>query len=337
MIFQVSARKVRGEKMKDSVKVIPIECKFGATSAYVYYIDAKEPAIIDAGIAESPASEIEQALEEHGFDIKDIQWILLTHGHLDHLGGAYALWEKTGKHARVVIPEKEAYLLRNRESHVSDYERLQGQYLDEEVRKKHISIFLNDIGESMEPAMVVKEGDKLSLGNLTISVIETPGHSIGSVTYLVDGLNWAFAADAVQMYGGANSGIPTIEFPAFYRESVRRLYEEIRPHCLYLGHHFLNAKGEVAHAQLEGEEVEVALRNSLDMDAKLKDIAEQYMGDGRKEPVIDSVYGPFKAIAEDLHYKGNPQNLPCSFFVTCNGYQKELQSVSSIDERKANR
>lgn len=311
--------------MEDFVKVIPIECKFGPTSAYAYYIDSAEPAIIDTGIAGSPDAEIEQALEEYGFDIKDIQWILLTHGHLDHLGGAHALWEKTGRRARVVIPEKEAYLLRNREAHVSDYEHLQGQYLNEEVRKKHTSILLHDIGEGMEPAMVVKEGDKLSIGdNLTISVIETPGHSIGSITYLIDGLNWAFAADAVQMYGGANSGIPTIEWPSLYRQSIKRLLEEICPQRLYLGHYFLDASGEAVNAQIEGVEVATVLQNSLDMDAKLKEIVKRHLGDDWKQKETDELYGPFKSIADELDYKGNPQNLPCSFFVTINGYKEEV-------------
>ena len=44
-------------------------------------------------------------------------------------------------------------------------------------------------------------------GDVSITVVETPGHSIGSVTFVFDGLAWTFAADAVQMYGGAKSGI----------------------------------------------------------------------------------------------------------------------------------
>lgn len=32
------------------------------------------------------------ALEAIGRRIEDVRWILLTHGHIDHIGGAYALW-----------------------------------------------------------------------------------------------------------------------------------------------------------------------------------------------------------------------------------------------------
>ena len=72
--------------MTNSVRVIPIECKFGPTSAFAYYVDAPEPALIDTGIASSASQEIETVLAEHGVRIEDIRWILLTHGHVDHLG-----------------------------------------------------------------------------------------------------------------------------------------------------------------------------------------------------------------------------------------------------------
>ena len=94
--------------MTNSVRVIPIECKFGPTSAYAYYIDAPEPALIDTGIASQLRKKLRQFLLRHGIRIEDIRWILLTHGHVDHLGGARAVWEKTGRHAKVVIPKKEA-------------------------------------------------------------------------------------------------------------------------------------------------------------------------------------------------------------------------------------
>ncbi|MER2191720.1 MAG: MBL fold metallo-hydrolase [Solibacillus sp.] len=305
------------------VRIIPIECKFGPTSAYAYYIDAPEPALIDTGIAASASQEIRTVLEENGFRIEDIQWILLTHGHVDHLGGAHAVWEKTNRQAKVVIPQKEAYLLKNRELHIRDYENLQGVHLDEETKVRHKNILLTDIGDSLEPALEVAEGDKIDLGaGITLTVIETPGHSLGSVTFILDGANYAFAADAVQVCGGALSGIPTIESPALYRKSIERLIE-LNPVRLYLGHYFRNAAGKVYDAVIEGADVESALRDSLAMDAKLAQLMKQHVG----QPVEESVYGKYGAVAEVLQYKGDPRNLPCAFFVTVSGYEKELTFV----------
>lgn len=314
--------------MENSLLVIPIECKFGPTSAYAYYIDALEPALIDTGIASSASQEIESVLKQHGRRIEDIRWILLTHGHVDHLGGARAVWEKTGGRAEIVIPQKEAYLLRDRSAHITDYKGLQGKYLDSKAQEKHTSILMNDIGGDLEPTVEVVDGDQISLGGeVSITVVETPGHSIGSVTFVLDGLDWAFAADAVQMYGGAKSGIPTIESPVLYRQSLKRLLDEVRPKRLYLGHHFLNSSGNVVSEQVDGDEVSAVLRDSLEMDTNLAEMVHRHLRDHAEFNKDDELYGPFKSIADELNYTGNPRNLPCAFFVTMNGYKEELVSV----------
>ncbi|WP_087974623.1 MBL fold metallo-hydrolase [Oceanobacillus rekensis] len=316
--------------MKDSVRVIPIECKFGPTSAYAYYIDAAEPALIDTGIASSASNEIEAVLAANGIRMEDIRWILLTHGHVDHLGGARAIWEKTGGLAEVVIPRKEAYLLRDRSAQITDYKQLQGQYLDAEIQGKHKAILLNDIGADLEPTLEVFEGDHISLGgDVSITVVETPGHSVGSVTFVLDDLNWAFAADAVQMFGGVKSGIPTIEDPMLYRRSVQHLLEEVRPKRLYLGHHFQDSNGVIIHPVVEEEQVSTVLKASLEMDVKLADVVGRHLSGGGKSNEGEGLYGPFESIASEIGYTGDPRNLPCAFFVTMHGYQKELMAAQN--------
>lgn len=310
--------------MTNSVRILPIECKFGPTSAYAYYIDAPEPALIDTGIASSASQEIETVLADNGFRIEDIRWILLTHGHVDHLGGARAVWEKTNGRAKVVIPKKEAYLLRDREAHLMDYEQLQGKFLDAKTQERHKGILLRDIGEGLNPTIEVVDGDQLTLGdNVSLTVVETPGHSLGSVTFILNGLNYAFAADAVQMYGGAKSGIPAIENPTLYRRSIKRLLEEIRPTRLYLGHYFRGGSGEIFGAQIEGEDVQVVLQASLDMDRQLTEIVQRH-SQGNHMVNKESVYGQFQSIADEIGYTADPTNLPCAFFVTIKGYQNEL-------------
>lgn len=316
--------------MAQDIKIIAIECKFGPTSAYAYFIDAEEPILIDTGIDSSASQEITTVLEGNGYRIDDIKWILLTHGHIDHLGGAYAVWKKTNKQAKVVIPKREAYLLKDREAHIRDYEALQGPYLDEETKERHREVLLRDIGDNIEPSLEVVDGDEIRIdGETTFTVIETPGHSLGSVTYLLNGYQYAFAADAVQVYGGAISGLPTIEDPALYRKSIKRLLE-VKAVRLYLGHYFRAADGQAYDAVIEGGNVERALKESLDMDQILVSTVRTHMqaqADIKTEP--NSLYGRFQTIAEEIGYTADPRNLPCAFFVTMNGYEIELKKENS--------
>ncbi|WP_066254483.1 MBL fold metallo-hydrolase [Neobacillus drentensis] len=310
--------------MANAVRVIPIECKFGPISAFAYYLDGPEPAIIDTGVNVSARQDIEPTLAEHGIRIEDIRWILLTHGHVDHLGGAYEVWEKTGRQAKVVIPKKEARLLRDKNEHIVDYKALQGKYItDPAIQEKHINMLKTDIGGNIEPYSEVVDGDSIHLGgDITLKVIETPGHSIGSVTFVLDGLDWAFAADAIQMYGGA-SGLPTIEDSSLYRKSVQRLIEEVRPIRLYLGHPFRNSNGDMQNAQLEGEQVAAVLQASLDRDAQLSDVMRRHLTNELSAEQHE-LYGPFGQVAEEIGYTGDPRNLPCAFFVTMHAYKEEL-------------
>jgi hydroxyacylglutathione hydrolase len=316
--------------MTSPVRVIPIECKFGPISAFAYYVDAPEPAIIDTGVSISVSQDIEPTLAQHGIRIEDIRWILLTHGHVDHLGGAYAVWEKTGRNAKVVIPKREARLLRDKNEQIVDYKSLQGKYItDSAIQEKHISMLTTDIGGTIEPDLEIVDGDSIHLGgDITLKVIETPGHSIGSVTFLLDGLDWAFAADAVQMYGGL-SGMPTIENSILYRKSIHRLLEEVRPKRLFLGHPFRNKECQMQSAQIDGVEVPRVLQASLDMDARLRDLIKRHLTTGQPAQQHD-LYGPFGSIAEEIGYTGDPRHLPCAFFVTMNGYKEELIGTEII-------
>jgi len=316
----------RAVHLEAEFRVIPIECKFGPTSAYAYYIDADEPALVDTGIAISASQEIEATLKEYGKSFEDLKLILLTHGHVDHLGGAHAVWEKTNRQAKVVIPKKEAYLLKDRNKHIDDYLALQGQFFDQEKQQQHINMLLSDIGNSIEDVIEVEEGSKIKLGNTTISVIETPGHSFGSVTFIIENLKWAFVADAVQIFGGVKSGVPTIEDPVAYRKTIKRLLD-LRPARMYLGHHFRDAKGLITECFVEGEAVEDALQDSLLMDKKISSIIKRSNVSDYVNDLTLGKYGSFTPVAEALGYTGDPTFLPCAFLVTVNGYKNELHAT----------
>lgn len=309
--------------MTQDVGIHPLVSPWGRFGLYSFFIDAPEPAIVDTGIASSPAEGMAPALEAIGRRIENVRWILLTHGHIDHVGGAHALWELTGRRAQVVIHEADAPFLRSRRAHVDEYLDARGAYLaDPEGEQKQTASGQEVISGEFEPTLLVRGGETLSLGGGgTVSVHAIPGHTRGSVAYVVDGQNDVFVGDAVQAHGAAN-GFPGFVDPVAYRASLERLRDEIRPRRLYLGHPYRRPDGTPYGVELDAAEARDALEASLDLEARIRAAAERQLRGGLHE--TDSAYSPFDGVAVELGYQGDPTLEPSPFFTTMHGYRTQF-------------
>jgi glyoxylase-like metal-dependent hydrolase (beta-lactamase superfamily II) len=301
------------------VAIHPLVSPWGRFGLYSFFIDAPEPAIVDTGIASSPAEGMAPALEALGRRIEDVRWILLTHGHVDHVGGAHALWELTGRRAEVVIHQADAHYLRSRRAHVDSYLGVRRQYLrDAGGEAQQTAMAAGAISGELEPTVLVRGGETLSLGgDVTVSVHAIPGHTAGSVAYVVDGQDDVFVGDAVQVHGAAN-GFPGYEDPRSYRASLEHLRDVVRPRHLYLGHPYRTADGVPYGVELDRAQAQEALQASLDIEARIAGAASRIL-----PRETDSPYSPFASVAEDLGYTGDPTLEPSPFFTTLHGY-KEL-------------
>ena len=112
---------------------------------------ARTAAIIDPG---DEAGRILQVIEDDGVDVK---YILLTHGHYDHTTAVPQLHK--------ALPQAEIYI------HRADANGAGSQ--------------LFPLAGQIPGLKFYDEGDTLALGDMTIQVLHTPGHSKGSVTLKV--------------------------------------------------------------------------------------------------------------------------------------------------------
>ncbi len=112
---------------------------------------ARAAAIIDPG---DEAGRILQVIEDDGMDVK---YILLTHGHYDHTTAVPQLHK--------ALPQAEIYI------HRADANGAGSQ--------------LFPLAGQIPDLKFYDEGDTLALGDMTIQVLHTPGHSKGSVTLKV--------------------------------------------------------------------------------------------------------------------------------------------------------
>jgi hydroxyacylglutathione hydrolase len=305
-----------------TVPIHTLSSPWGRFGLYSYFIDAPEPAIVDTGIASSPADGIVPALQAIGRRVEDLRWILLTHGHIDHVGGAHALWELTGRRAQVVIHEADAPLLRSRRAHVQEYLDGRGPYLrDPEGEAKQVAVTDAAISGELEPTRLLHGGETISLGgDVTVTVHAIPGHRAGAVAYVVDGQNDVFVGDSVEMHGAA-SGFPGYDDPDAYRSSLISLRDDIGPSRMFLGHAYRHADGETDGVELDREQARAALEESISNERRIRSAAQRCLADGLVES--DSPYSPFEQVAEELRYTGDPTLEPSPFFITMHGYRTQ--------------
>jgi glyoxylase-like metal-dependent hydrolase (beta-lactamase superfamily II) len=309
------------------VDVHPLVSPWGRFGLYSYFIDSPEPAIVDTGITTSPAEGMAPALAVLGRRIEDVRWILLTHGHIDHMGGVMALWELTGRKAEIVLHEADAHLLRSRQAHVDLYADVRAQYLNDPEGIAHqTATAAAAISGELEPSMLVRGGEKLSLGaGITVSVHSSPGHTAGSGAYAIDGQNDVFVGDAVQIHGAAN-GFPGYENPLAYRTSLEYLRDVVAPNRLFLGHPYRNAQGEPYGVELDAETAARAIGESITIESQIHSAATRALESGLVE--TDSPYSPFEAVATELGYSGDPTLEPSPFFTTLHGYRAAFEAGS---------
>src|SRR3954465_4790094 len=109
--------------------------------------------IIDALYDYSVDDEVAEGLRKVGLDPAKIKYVIISHGHSDHSGGAKFLQDSFK--ARVLLS-------------TADWDLL-------------------DRGRGTRPArdMVATDGQKLTLGDTTITMYITPGHTPGTLSYLI--------------------------------------------------------------------------------------------------------------------------------------------------------
>ena len=113
-----------------------------------------------------PGAEAERILEEtRGTEVR---YILITHGHMDHIGALEELRKETG--ATVGIHRRDAGALREK------------------------------------PDLFLEDGQTLSSGDVTLEVLHTPGHSPGGVCFLAGKI--LFSGDTIFPNGPGNTALP---------------------------------------------------------------------------------------------------------------------------------
>ncbi len=195
----------------------------------VYIVDAERPAIVDSGIGAN-YRRILDALATMDVDPAELEYVLLTHVHLDHAGGAGHLLEECPE-ATVLCHEigvphlvDPGRLIAGTKAAVED----QWQYYAEP----------RPIPESRIDELA--DGDAVDLGDRSLEVVHAPGHAPHQIMFHEDGDDLLFTGDAAGIYVPSRDEVVQTSPPSNFDldeclADVRRI-ERLDPSRLCFGH-----------------------------------------------------------------------------------------------------
>jgi hydroxyacylglutathione hydrolase len=138
--------------------------------------------IVDTGVKGSE-EKISQYLSQNGRNISDIDTIILSHSHPDHIGSAAKIKELTG--CRVLAHKNELDWIEN---------------IDMQNMERPVPGFYSLVDRPVKVDSFLSDGDNVKAGdNITMKIIHAPGHSKGSLNILFREDRILFTADSIPL------------------------------------------------------------------------------------------------------------------------------------------
>ncbi len=171
---------------------------FQQNCSIVFDDETKQGAVVDPG---GDLERIENAIRQSGAKIEKI---LLTHGHIDHAGGAADLAAKLK--VKVIGPA------------IADKPIL------DNIPNRAI-MFNMDGAKSVTPDQWLKDGDEVHVGGLSFRVVEAPGHSPGHIVFFNEANKFALMGDVLFQNSIGRTDIPG----GNHEQLLRSIHEKVLP------------------------------------------------------------------------------------------------------------
>jgi glyoxylase-like metal-dependent hydrolase (beta-lactamase superfamily II) len=182
-VFQMKAESIHPVKIAFD---IPVSSRQRVERfVYAYIIDGERLILIDTGIA-GAEKLISKALQAIGKGLNDLDVVVLTHSHPDHIGSASRIQTRSG--AEIWAHSSEVTWIED---------------VDRQADERPVPGFTAMVSGPVKVDRTLDDGDTLSVGkDWSLTVLHTPGHSSGSISLLCEAYGMLFCGDAVPRPGG---------------------------------------------------------------------------------------------------------------------------------------
>jgi len=224
-------------RFQGGVHVVDAEYVQPLFDAIHLIVEDGRAAIVDCGTARSVPAVL-AALEELGIAREAVDWLFLTHVHLDHAGGAGQLMHAL-PHAVTVVHPRGA-------PHMADPRKLIEASIAVYGRETYDALYGEILPVEASRIRPTQEGEVFSLAGRRFEIMHTPGHALHHQTFLDHGINAVFTGDTFGLaYGvfeidGRPFAVPTTSPSQFDPEqladSIRRILAR-HPTAAFLTHY----------------------------------------------------------------------------------------------------
>lgn len=229
----------------------------------VYILDAEQPALVDTGTGYSYETVLE-AMETVGIAPEELAYIVPTHVHLDHAGGAHLLADAC-PNAEVAVYESGAQFLTDPTAIWEGTKAVIGDRIEYYVEPEPIP---------EDRIRELSDGETLDLGDHALEVHHAPGHAFHQAVFYDPENDGVFTGDAAGINSPQIDGLThTSPPPGFDLEGCLddvEMLQELDPAALYYAHfgdretdNLLEAYAEVLETWVERVE---AKREELEDD-----------------------------------------------------------------------
>ncbi len=271
-----------------------------------YLVRGKVKAMIDTGPPQDSMDTIDSLLQSAGLSLGEIDLILHTHGHLDHIGGDSLFHARGG--AQLMIHKKDAVFL---EDHGRSFDLFYAPGRGEKVQQEKAA-FLKEMEPELKADRLLEDRDLIDLGEgVQLRVVHLPGHTPGSVGFYWEREGIMLAGDSIQGLGSMAGFFPIIYDFMHYEDSIKRLMDiPLRSLCLCHAYRSLNLPPSPLR---QGEEVRQYLSDSLKVFGRLREAIDHHGGEAGEKSlagIADRIVGE---LGEEMGYK-RMSELPSPLF-----------------------
>jgi len=146
-----------------------------------------------------PAADVKGIIAEAKKNNLHINYIVNTHGHVDHISGNTEMQKETG--AKIIVHGDDAIILTDTPA-----------------------MILRMFGAKASPPadILVKDGDTISVGNVELKVIHTPGHSPGGISLYTPG--YVFTGDTLFVEAVGRTDLPGGSWQTMFKAIKEKLF-----------------------------------------------------------------------------------------------------------------